>query len=583
MAEAFYQATWDEPWELERRRSFLTEGRRLLDIQDEAFDVSHAPRSVEAAGLLVRAGDALLAELGRERTGRMRDVAATIQREQDRLIRVSADGILVVQGAPGTGKTAVGLHRAAYLLFSMRTALARTGVLIVGPNRAFMQYVERVLPDLGETTVVQKAIDELATIRVDRDEPDDVAQLKGDVRMAEVLRRALIQQTSAPARALRLRVGPRTVWVQPGDVARLLAAAHSSAAPYRERRDRFAVLLADHVLAAAGGGSVVGSEAGELMRSLSAERDFRSFLDRAWPAVRPADLIREVLRAPTQASEGMLSSEEQHLLSSGGAGSDLWSAGDAALIDEAQALIAGTPRTYGHAIVDEAQDYSPMQLRMVARRVPSGSITVLGDVAQATGLWPHTTWDEVLEHLPVRGEARIEELTIGYRVPREILMLAGRLLPLIAPDLRAPVPIRGGDAPEFVAVPEGTMVRALLKEMEQAMARRGTLGVIVPAGMLDDLLVRARVNGIEVDAAGWGRGRKITVVTPRQAKGLEFDHVALAEPGQIVAGAPDGYRQLYVALTRATQTLKLFHTNDLPPELRSTASLSESAGSSAAG
>jgi DNA helicase IV len=549
MAEAFYQASWDDPWELERRRSFITEGRRLLDIQDEVFAAPHEARSAEAAGALVRAGDALLAELGRERTGLMRDVAATIQREQDRLIRAPAEGILVVQGSPGTGKTAVGLHRAAYLLYSMRAALGRTGVLIVGPNDAFMHYVERVLPSLGETTVVQKAIDELASVRVDREEPDDVARQKGDAGMAEVLRRAVIEQTKPPRRPVRLRVGLRTVSVEPSDIERVLAAAHSSPAPYRERRDRFAVLLADHVLATAGGGGAYGDEARELMRALSADGGFRALLDRVWPAVRPADLVRGVLSSRGWAAEG-------------------WSTADAALIDEAQALIAGTPRTYGHVIVDEAQDYSPMQLRMIARRAPSGSITVLGDVAQATGLWPHTTWEEVLAHLPGGDRARVEELTIGYRVPRQILDQAGRLLPVIAPDLKAPMAVREGEAPEFVRLELDTLVRALLKEMEQSMSRRGTVGVIVPALMLDELLVRARVNGLEVDAADWGRGRKITVLTPRHAKGLEFDHVVVAEPSEIVASGPDGYRQLYVSLTRSTQTLKVLHSGELPAALK---------------
>jgi DNA helicase IV len=553
MAEAFYQATWDDPWELERRRSFLTEGRLLLDIQDEEF-AAHAVRSAEAAGPLVRAGDALLAELGRERTGRMRDVAATIQREQDRLIRAPADGILVVQGGPGTGKTAVGLHRAAYLLYSMRTSLGRTGVLIVGPNSAFMRYVERVLPNLGETTVVQKAIDELASVRVEREEPDEIARQKGEAAMANVLRAALVAETKPPRRPVQLRVGLRAVTVDPADVEAALASAHTSAAPYRERRDRFAVLMADRVLAKAGGAAAVGDEPRDVLRRLSADPAFRGLLDRVWPTVRPADLVHGVV-----GSKGWP-------VSDGG-----WSAADGALIDEAQALIAGTPRTYGHVIVDEAQDYSPMQLRMIARRAPSGSITVLGDVAQATGLWPHSTWDEVLAHLPGGGSerTRVEELTIGYRVPRQILQLAGRLLPMVGSGLRGPEAIRDGEEPSFVRVESGDVGRVLLREMEGAMSRRGTLGVIVPDGMLDDLLVRARVNGLEVDAADWGRGRKITVLTARHAKGLEFDHVVVVEPADIVAGGSDGYRRLYVALTRATQTLKVIHSGELPGPLSS--------------
>jgi DNA helicase IV len=562
VAEAFYQASLEEPWGLDRRRSFSTEGRTLLDLHDERFGEGHAPRSIDAAAPLIRAGDVLLTELGRERTGRMRDVAATIQAEQDRLIRASTDGIMVVQGAPGTGKTAVGLHRAAYVLYSMRATLGRAGgVLIVGPNRAFMQYVERVLPSLGETTVVQKSIDEVAAVRVEREDPDDVARAKGDARMAEVLRRALIARTRPPARAVRLRVDLRQVDVSPEDVAAALDQANASPAPYRERRDRFSVLMAERVLALAGD---VPTDA---MTALSRDRAFRALLDRAWPTVTATDLVREVVArsTPGDRSSGVTMTGKRRGASS--AAGDRWSVGDAALIDEAQALISGPPRTYGHVIVDEAQDLSPMQLRMLARRVPSGSMTVLGDVAQATGLWPHTSWDEVLAELPRGDRARVASLTVGYRVPKGILDLASRLLPLIAPDLDPAVAIREGEEPSFVHVPEGTMVRALLKEMEDARSRRGTLGVIVPDRMLDDLLVQTRANRIEVDAADWGRGRKITVLSPRQAKGLEFDHVVVAEPADVVASGPDGYRQLYVALTRATQTMKVVSTGPVPDVL----------------
>jgi len=320
------------------------------------------------------------------------------------------------------------------------------------------------------------------------------------------------------------------------------------------------------VLALASGGGAFGDEARELMRGLSSDGAFRGLLDRVWPTIRATDLVRGLLQDPARAADGLLSKDEVRTLSSSVVG-ERWTAGDAALIDEAQALIAGPPRTYGHVIVDEAQDLSPMQLRMIARRASSGSITVLGDVAQATGLWPHTRWEEVLAHLPGGEKARVEELTIGYRVPKPILDLAAKLLPLIAPNLKAPLATREGAAPELAKVPEGGMVRALLKEMEEAQSRRGTLGVIVPEPMLDDLLVAARGQRIEVDAADWGRGRKITVLTPRQAKGLEFDHVIVAEPSKIAAEVSDGSRQLYVALTRSTQTLKILHARDLPAKL----------------
>jgi DNA helicase IV len=576
VAEAFYQAGIDDPWDLERRRNFLVEGRRLLDISDDVFaELRAAPRRAENAGPLIRAGDSLLAELTRERSGTMRDVAATIQAEQDRLIRLPADGILVIQGAPGTGKTAVGLHRAAFLLYQLRDTLRRTGVLIVGPNAAFMRYIERVLPSLGETTVVQKSIDDLGSVRIKAEDRDAAQRVKGDPRMAAVLRRALRQRTRPPAPPTTLQIGLRTVPLRPESAERLLEEVHGLPLPYREARDEFELRLGNHLASTVFPDAATSYvERQEALQALYRDRGFQRLVDRIWPVPSAADVVRDLLGSRVRldrAAEGILEPAERRLLErqpAAKASDERWTRGDVPLLDEAQVLLAGVPRTYGHVVVDEAQDLSPMQLRMIARRAPTGSMTLLGDIGQATGVWAHASWEAVLEHLPNGAAGRIETLNIGYRVPRPILELASLLLPMVAPDLEPPVAIREGEEPVFVTSTPGALLRVAVAEMERSKVLHGTVGVIAPERLTDALQNAAIGNRVEFDAGGWGRGRKITVLSAREAKGLEFDHVILLEPAAFTDAGREGYRQLYVGMTRATKTLRIVHSRELPRELR---------------
>jgi DNA helicase IV len=320
----------------------------------------------------------------------------------------------------------------------------------------------------------------------------------------------------------------------------------------------------------------------ELVRDPS----FRALIDRLWPAASAADVVRDLLASrPTlaRAASGVLRDEEVNVLlrtrASRRRGHDVaWTRGDVALVDEAQWRIAGVARTYTHVIVDEVQDLSPMEVRMVGRRAATGAMTLLGDLAQSIAEWSYPDWTALLSHLPVRrtaaatptpsASAQIETLTVGYRVPRQMIELASRLLPDIAPDLAPPVAIRDGDEdPKFVKVPDGRLVAETVREMREAGGRDGSVGVIVPESLRHALEGGARAGRIEFDGADWGRGRKITVMSAREAKGLEFDHVLLVEPSALLAEGRRGRRELYVALTRATQTLTVVFTGELPVEL----------------
>jgi len=547
-ARPFYTATPHDPQRVTLRRRFRSEGRRLLDLADETFDGS----TLDGAAV----SDFLLEELERNRGERMRDIVATIQADQYRLITHAPDRPLVIQGGPGTGKTAVGLHRASWLLYSFRERLARSRVLVVGPNRTFMEYVSHVLPALGEHAVEQRAVAEL----VDGVEPalpdtPEVEALKGDPRLAEVVRRAAELRLEGVAEELVLRLGGEYVRVRAREVADLLQAVRSEHGTTAPARERFRMGLVRRFYAdyarVLGGAAVLDGE--QIEKALRASGVLRGVLGRAWPPVAPEKLVRSLFTMPglvAEAADGILSPEEQRLLRRRQAG---WSAGDVALLDEARALVGTPPRTFGHVVVDEAQDLTPMQLRMVGRRVRDGALTVLGDLAQATGPIGYASWGDVLPFLPRGDEADVEELRHAYRVPRELMELALPLLPAIAPGLEPPLAYRTGAAPPRVRRVEES---ALLAEAyrEALAAGEGFVALIVP----DELVEPALAHESAFDG--------VPLLTPRSAKGLEFDHVIVVEPA-LTAARPQGLRELYVALTRPTRSLVVLHARPLPPPL----------------
>ena len=551
-ARPFYTATPQDPHGVTLRRRFRTDGQRILDLADESLDGS----IVDGAAV----GDFLLEELERSREQHMRDIVATIQADQYGLITRDPAKPLVIQGGPGTGKTAVGLHRASWLLYTHRDTLARRGVLVVGPNPTFMQYVSHVLPALGEEAVEQRAVGELVDgVEPMLADPPAVTRLKSDLRLVEVIRRAAEARLVSEPEELAIRLEGSFVWVREREIRELVDGARDELGLTAAARERFRMNLLRRLYEEYG--RVLGPYA---VRSFDdVERALRGggYLDRivkaAWPLVAPDRLVRSLFTSRptlTAAAEGILTPDEQKLLARRGAG---WSDADVPLLDEARSLLDAAPHRYGHVIVDEAQDLSPMQLRMVARRAPEGELTILGDVAQGTGAVPYSTWEQVLAHLPGGDEAAVEELRHAYRVPREIMEIALPLLDTIAPEVAAPIAYRTGASPPRIhQVEERELLTAAYREAARLAGEDGLLAVIAP----DELAERIEPEGI------WDG---VPVLTPRRAKGLEFDHVVVVEPA-LIAQSEHGLRALYVALTRPTRTLVVVHSRPLPAELGAT-------------
>ncbi len=555
-ARPFYTATPAEPHGVTLRRRFRLRGRTLTGISDEALDGSLA----DAASTV---DDFLLEELERARDARMRDIVATIQADQYGLIARPPEPPLVIQGGPGTGKTAVGLHRASYLLFSHRDALR--GILVVGPNPVFMDYVSHVLPSLGEDAVDQRAVAELVDgAEVTLVDSPEVERLKADSRLARVIRRAAALRSEGEPQELVVRMEGHFVGVREQEVAELLEAARSELGLSSVARERFRMDVLRRFYADYGAtlGGLAVRAFDEVEKSLRKDGVLNRFLDAVWPAPRPEQLVRQLLSSRerlAEAADGILEEDEQPLLRRARSG---WSTADLPLLDEAREVLHGPPSRYGHVIVDEAQDLTPMQLRMIARRAV-GTFTMLGDVAQATGPVPYAHWDEVLAQLPGGERAEVEELRHAYRVPREIMALALPLLDHIAPDVEPPVAYRAGAEPPRIAHAESPL-DAAYEEAARLAGAEGLLAVIAPPSLRGD--AEAAPGSLFDDT-------RLSVLTPREAKGMEFDHVIVVEPAQIVdeavGGRGQGLRELYVALTRPTTTLVVVHARPLPPELRS--------------
>jgi hypothetical protein len=561
-AEPFYAATPADPRGLRLRRRLDIEDRRVLGYVDEAL----------AGGGEDHLTEAIVEDITRRRLGEMRQIISTITPDQYHLISEPPAGALVIQGGPGTGKTAVGLHRAAWLLYANRE-LARAGVLVVGPNRTFIRYISQVLPSLGEHGVEQRSIEALVT-RPHRDvpEPRALAALKSGARMAVILERLLWERLRLDDRDYEIPVGRRTVTVTATDVREPVLAARGRTRSYAAGRERFRERLAALIAARASEGGRATLAAGEdVVTEVRKARQYQSCANRVWPRETPEGLCRRMFkgRARLRAIAGdLLDDGEIDLLLSGPIAErrrDMTPT-DVALLDEARWLIEPEFRRFGHVVVDEAQNLSAMELRMAVRRARDQSLTILGDLAQRTADTGVPEWDTVLDEVGVERHT-VRELPVSYRVPDDFLRIASGLVP---PGQRPPRGVRAAAHPP-VAVAARDVGAATARLAERLAAAIGSVGVVTPAACA--LQVRAALGRYADGTAGM-LGAGVNLLDLHVMNGLEFDAVIVVEPARILDEQPDGGAGgLYTALTRPTRALAIVHAEPLPGLLASAGDL----------
>jgi DNA helicase IV len=640
-AEAFYRATALHPGDVRRRRHLVTKGRSVTGLEDEVLDLD---TEIDADAL---SGEgALLAAMAQGRTGRMTDIVATIQAEQDRIIRSDLSGALVVQGGPGTGKTAVALHRAAYLLYAHRRLLERSGVLVVGPSSAFLRYIDQVLPSLGETGVVSTTVGDLIPgIRATAVDEGQVARLKGLLLWRKIVRRAVRARERVPERETEVRVEGHDFVIRPKDVSDAIARARRTHKPHNLARAAFVRDMLDRLTDQYRdftGAPLSGEDRASVFEDLRSDRDVRVALNIAWLPITPEKLVRDLYAKPHRLAEAApeLTARERRLLFR--EPDAPWTESDVPILDEAYELLgeddslalaearnreaerareveyarnvlsttgagdglvdaetlasrfaASGPSlttaeraagdrawTYGHVVVDEAQELSPMAWRALVRRVPTRSMTIVGDVAQTSSAAGARDWDRMLTPL-LRDGWRLAELTVSYRTPSTVADTAQRVARaagLPVSDLRAArdvedslVAVRTAPGPDGLPDDDAVVTEALRLVKDLVGPDAGRVAVVAPSaavGRLAEAVAAALPGAVgATEAARLGAQRpedaQLTVLAPRQTKGLEFDAVVLVEPAAVAEGA-GGTSDLYVAMTRPTQRLVVVHARDLP-------------------
>ncbi len=539
--------------------------------------------------------DFLLRELQRPRRGSMRDIVETIRRDQMALVTGSPSDILVVQGGPGTGKSAVGLHRVTWLVNNGH--FKAQDVLVVGPHQRFLDYVSQVLPTLGTRNVNAVQVTRLWDGEVLGTDTPTARMVKSDERMAAVLRRRVeiecrleaVDEFTTTASyegakpELTVTVGSTTLRVPRSEMLSLLEDVRQGDGSYRERRDRFRGLLVDRLLRELVAVAPRRSRDDTIRRDLERNRQVERLIERVWPSPGAREALRtlydseDLLRT---CAEGILDASEQAALRrprADTADADPWTLDDRVCLEELRYLITGeTPQRYGHIVVDEAQDLTPMQARSLRRRsATQGSMTILGDLAQATGPHTHTDWDRLGTLLSDHGDWRVAELNTSYRVPAEIMEFVAPLARTVAPTLPYPQAVRaaGEDAVRTVATEPWKLLDDTVAEATRLIGTSDgqtlrSVAVIVPddSGWLDEI---SRQLDLAEGITEQGR-EAVSVLAAAQAKGMEYDHVLVVEPATIADRGPAGLRQLYVALTRSTQSLTVLHTSPLPEALTST-------------